>query len=140
MRLTATQRNVLSYILIAIGGAVLATGLQLGVALAGDAPILLRPLASTFVNTLFGALAATFGTMLRPSIGKEGIASLVSEVGHNQAKAVLEVEAVKQATGIAPPPPLTDADIERITRRGLDLMRQSNHDATLAGDGSERRP
>ncbi len=38
-----------------------------------------------------------------PRLGKEGIASLVSEVGAGQAKAVLEVEAIRQQTGVHGP-------------------------------------
>lgn len=39
-----------------------------------------------------------------PRIGKEPIAALVSEVGTNQAKAALEVEAIKQQMDMSAPP------------------------------------
>ena len=117
MRLTATQRNVLNYILIAIGGAVLATGVQLGAVLAGDGDILVRPLASTFVNTMFGTLAAVFGAMRLPRAGSEALATLVNEVGKPAAKAALDVVAIKQKTGVGPSPPL---DAEEIVTRVAD--------------------
>jgi hypothetical protein len=104
----AQLRNIGLYALIALGGAVLATGLQLGVVLSGDAPILWRPLAATFVSTLFASLATAAGTAFRPRTGHEDVAALVSQVGTEPARAALEVEAVKQATGIASAPLTTE--------------------------------
>lgn len=52
-----------------------------------------------------------------PRIGKEGVASLVSEVGTEKAKDVLAIEAIKQDTGVTTT--MTDRDIERITDRLL---------------------
>lgn len=99
--MSPTVRNILWYVAIATGGAVLATGLQLGVVLSGTGDIALRPLVATFVTTLFGALATAAGTAFRPKAGREDISDLVTEVGHSTARGALEVEAVKQATGVA---------------------------------------
>lgn len=46
-----------------------------------------------------------------PRLGKEGLAGLVSEVGVGQAKAVLEVEAIRQQTGVSGLTPEQTADI-----------------------------
>lgn len=123
----AQLRNVLWYVLIAFGAAVLTTGLQLGVVLGGEGEILWRPLAATFVTTLFGTMATAAGTSLRPKAGREDISGLVSEVGPTAAKAALEVEAVKQATGVETT--LSDADVGRLAdellrKRAEDLERR----------------
>lgn len=118
-----TIRNILWYIVIATGGAILATGLQLGVVLAGTDPILWRPLAAVFVQTLFAALATAAGTAFRPKAGREDVSALVSQVGTPSAKAALENEAVRQQNGDLPP--LSDEDIDRLARRGIELMREA---------------
>jgi hypothetical protein len=124
----AQVRNVLWYVLIAVGAAVLTTGLQLGVVLSGDADILWRPLAATFVTTLFGTLATAAGTAFRPKAGREDISGLVSEVGPTAAKAALEDEAVRQTTGVMTP--LSDDDIDRLARRGIELLHEQDSAAT----------
>lgn len=95
----AHLRNVLWYVAIAVGAAVMASGLQLGAVLGGEGEILWRPLAATFVTTLFGTLATAAGTSLRPKAGREDISRLVSNVGPAAAKAVLEDEVTRQETG-----------------------------------------
>jgi len=97
---TATLHNVGWYVGIAIGAAVLATGVQLGVVLSGTAPIEWRPLAATFTTTLFAALSTAAGTAFRPKAGREDVSELVSLVGPRKAVEALEVEVVKQETGI----------------------------------------
>ena len=113
----AQIKNVVWYVLIAVGAALLATGLQLGVALSGTDDLHWRPFAATFVTTLFGTLATAAGTAFRPKAGREDVSTLVSEVGPRAAVAALEVEAVKQATGIAANPPDPDALADRIVAR-----------------------
>lgn len=117
----AQVRNVLWYVLIALGAAVMAVGLQFGVVLGGEGEILWRPLAATFVTTLFGTLATALGTSFRPKAGREDISGLVSNVGPAAAKAVLEDEVIRQETGGSM---LSDEDIDRLARRGLELMRE----------------
>lgn len=93
-------RTVLNYVLIALGAAVLATGVQLGALLSGTDPITWRPLLATFVTTLFGTLVTSGGTALLPRPGSEKLDALAREVGKPAATAALEVEAIKQATGV----------------------------------------
>lgn len=114
---TAQINNVLWYVAIAVGSAIMATGLQLGVVLAGTDPVLIRPLLATFVNVLFGTLLTAGGTAFRPRAGREDLSSLVSEVGAEKAKDVLAIEAIRQDTGVTTA--LSDADIGRITDRLL---------------------
>lgn len=122
----ATLRNILWYVAIAIGAATLATGVQLGVALSGTEDLAWRPLAATFTTTLFGTLMTSAGTAFRPKAGREDVSSLVSEIGPQNAVAALEVEAIKQSTGVdAPMPALSDEDVDRLARRGLELMREA---------------
>lgn len=109
----AQFRNAGSYVLLALAGAVLAVGLQFGVMLSGTDPILIRPLLATFVTTLFGTLATAAGSAFRPRAGREEISSLVHDVGVPSAKAALEVEAVKQATG----------QVDALTAAQLDQLR-----------------
>lgn len=96
----AQLKNIGMYVLIALAGAVVATGVQFGAVLSGTDEIAWRPLAATFVSTLFAALVTAGGSAFRPRAGREDISGLVSEVGAGQARAVLEVEAVRQQTGI----------------------------------------
>lgn len=53
------------------------------------------------ILTTVPIIAAGFGL---PRLGREPISALVNEVGAPQAKAALEVEAIRQATGVAGPP------------------------------------
>jgi hypothetical protein len=126
---TAQTRNILWYLIIAVGAAILATGLQLGAVLSTDDPILWRPLTATFVTTLFGTLATAAGTAFRPKAGREDISALVAEVGRDQATTVLEVEAIRQQTGAnAPLSRLSDEDVDRLARRGLEVMREADEE------------
>lgn len=100
----AQIRNIGLYVLIAVSMAVLATGTQLGAVLSTDAPIAWRPLAATFVTTLFGTLGTAALSAFRPRPGREELASLVSEVGKEKATDVLAIEAIKQQTGIRTDP------------------------------------
>lgn len=92
-------QNVGLYVLIALLAAILATGTQLGTTLQGTDPVAWRPLAATFVATLFGTLTTAGLASLLPRAGSELLARLVNEIGKPQAKAALEVEAIKRATG-----------------------------------------
>ena len=121
----ATLQNIGWYVSIALGAAILATGVQLGVALSGTEDLAWRPLAATFTTTLFGTLMTSAGTAFRPKAGREDVSSLVSEIGPQKAVATLEIEAIKQATGVTTVPRLSDEDIERLARRGLELMREA---------------
>jgi hypothetical protein len=71
-------KNIAWYVAYAVAGALVATGVQFGVVLVGDDPILWRPLAATFVTTLFGALATAAGSATRPRTGSEPIAQKVN--------------------------------------------------------------
>jgi hypothetical protein len=59
-------------------------------------------------------VAAGFGL---PRLGKEGIASLVSEVSSGQAKTALQVEAIRQKTGVQGPTAKADDDSETLADR-----------------------
>ena len=58
-----------------------------------------------------------------PTLGKEAVTHLASQVGTGQATAALEVEAVKQATGLPPTVPATFStdQVDQISRRILEL-------------------
>jgi hypothetical protein len=101
--------------------------------LPGDAPINWRIVLLNVVQTILSTapiIAAGFGL---PRLGKEPIAALVHEVGAGPAKSALEVEAVKQATGVNTT--LTDADVERVTD---ELLRRRDL-ATAAALDDERQ-
>lgn len=53
------------------------------------------------VQVLLSVIPVVAAGIGLPRLGKEGIASLVNEVGAPQAKAALEVEAIKQQTGVS---------------------------------------
>ena len=112
----AQVRNILWYIGIAVAGAILATGVQLGAVLSGTDPIEARPLLATFIVTLFAALSTAAGASFRPKAGREDISGLVSDVGSAAAKSALEDEAVRQATGNPDArQPLTAEEVDRIS-------------------------
>jgi hypothetical protein len=149
----AQVRNILWYVAIAIAGAIMAAGLQLGVMLSGPGDILYRPLAATFVTTLFGTLATAAGASFRPRVDRSDISHLVSRIGPEQAKAALEDEAVRQAVGGDSEQPLSAAQVDQIASRLLELRAEHEADAeghpvvvvprrggeppTIADDGGE---
>lgn len=118
----AQVKNVAWYVVIAIAGAVMAAGLQLGVMLSGPGDILIRPLLATFVTTLFGTLATAAGTSFRPRVDRSDLNKLVSTVGPMQAKAALEVEAARQVA-VAPVVALDDVLDPSETDQLLKLVR-----------------
>lgn len=62
------------YLVYAVVGALVATGVALGLALSGTDDIAWRPLAAIFVNTLFGTLATAVATSQLTRVGSEGLA------------------------------------------------------------------
>lgn len=122
---STTLRNIGLYVALALGGATLATGLQLGQDLAGTAPIEIRPLAATFVTTLFGTLSTVLGAMFLPRTGSEGLATLVNAVGRPAATAALTEEAAKQDSLSPEDIALLNAEADRI-RRIKPLRREGN--------------
>lgn len=107
----------------ALGVAILLSFLgALAQQLPGDDPIRWRQVWLNVIQTILTTapiVAAGFGL---PRLGKEGVASLVSEVGTENAKAALEGEADRQAGAGAPA--LSDEDIDRLAHRGIELMRE----------------
>jgi hypothetical protein len=71
-------KNILYYVLFALAGAVVTTGLQLAVVLAGTDPILIRPLAATFLSSFFGALSTAYASSYRPRLGSEHLSRQVN--------------------------------------------------------------
>ncbi len=66
-------------------------------------PIDWRGVALDVIQVALSVIPIVAAGLGLPRLGKEGVATLVSEVGTRQATAVLEVEAVRQATGLDGP-------------------------------------
>jgi formate hydrogenlyase subunit 4 len=100
--MNAETRNLFSYALYALLGALVATGLQLAVALSGTEDILVRPLLATFTASFFGALSTAIGSSFLPRSGSTGIARQVNALrdkGYSR----------KQMAVVAAEPPLQEA-------------------------------
>ena len=82
-----------------------------------------RGVALDVIQTILTTAPLVAAGLGLPRLGKEGVAALSSRVGTPAAIAALADEADRQA-GIPVPTYLTDTDIDRITRRGLELMRE----------------
>ena len=130
-------RNVLYYLLIAVGAAVLSTGVQLGALLSGTDPITWRPLLATFVTTLFGTLVTSGGTALLPRPGSEKLDALAKEVGKPAATAALEVEAIKQATGVGGQD-LTPRQIEELRTKADQILAWNEARAASEPEDAQR--
>lgn len=120
-----TQAN-LAYWAAALAGAVLLAFLtSITVNWPEDGSVDWRSVTLDVVQTLVTILPVVLAGLGLPRLGKEGVAALVNEVGTEQAKAALEVEAIKQETGVSGPVRrLSDEDVDRLARRGLELMRE----------------
>lgn len=74
----AQLKNLGMYALAALVGALVATGLHLAQILEGTDPVIWRPLAATFTQSFFGALATALGASQLTRIGSEGLAHQVN--------------------------------------------------------------
>ena len=61
------------YALAALVGAIVSAGLDFGVMLAGSDPVVLRPIAATFVKAFFGAMATALVSLKLAPVGFEGV-------------------------------------------------------------------
>ena len=76
----AELANLARYVLMALIGAVVTTGMQLGVVLGGEGDIIWRPLAATFTTAFFGALATALGASQLTRFGSEGLSKQVDHL------------------------------------------------------------
>ncbi len=114
--MTDEYRNSAQYMLYAVVGAVIATGLQLSIALAGTGGIEWRPLAAVFAASLFGSLATAFGTshLVRP--GSTAIAAQVDALKDAGVpkREMIVVPAATVETALSDRP-FTDAQVAQLT-------------------------
>lgn len=82
--MTDAQRRQLEtyayYILLALVGAFVATGLAAATMVNGSGDITARPLVGTFLTSFFGTLSTTIGATYLPRPGSEAIASQVDDL------------------------------------------------------------
>lgn len=129
----AQVRNLGFYALWAFLGAFVATGLSLAQQLSGTDVIAVRALAATFTTSFFGSLATVAGASQLTRLGSEQIAAQVNALkadgvprsemvvlSQDDAAAVLATDRTAPGTL----PALSDADIDRLARRGLELMHE----------------
>jgi hypothetical protein len=76
-----------------------------------NGPIDMRGVLLDVIQTILTTVPLVAAGLGLPRLGREDISSLVSDVGKGQAKAVLEVEAVRQATGVTATRPLSTEDV-----------------------------
>lgn len=136
-------RNLGLYVLWAFIGATVATGLQLAQQLSGTDFISGRALAATFTTAFFGALATVVGTSQLTRLGSEGLAAQVNALktqGVQKSEMVVLSEEDAAVALAAPPASLSDADIDRLARRGLELMHAPPADPGLVSSGRAGNP
>jgi hypothetical protein len=117
----AQIRNAALYVAYALAGALVATGLQFAAALNAPGPVEWRPLAATFTTSLFGALATALGASRLTRLGSEPIAEQVNEL---RERGVPRSQMAVVPMTDRPAPRLSDEDVDRLARRGLELMRE----------------
>jgi hypothetical protein len=70
-------KNIGMYVVWALIGATVTTGLQLAGVLSGTDEILVRPLLATFLSSFFGTIATVLGASRLTRVGSTGIAQQV---------------------------------------------------------------